>query len=243
MSFGSPILVAMRTMPIGARFERAPPRRSDERRQTRAQLLEAAGRVFAEKGFDRATGKEICARARANAAAINYYFGGMDGLYAAVLEAAHSRFFTLDMLAAAVQGLPDAKAKLEALLNLVVGALAGPVSRSWELRVLGRELVAPSSAFAVLRDEEFLPKLKILKAIVGELMRLPPEHPAVGRGCIAIMGPCIMLAVADPGLLKRAFPRSALGPGDAPGMAHHLARYALAGIAALAGEEKARAPR
>src|SRR5260370_36481377 len=58
---------------------------------TRGKLLEAAGHVFAEKGFDRATGKEICERAGTNTAAINYYFGGMEGLYAAVVWEAHDR--------------------------------------------------------------------------------------------------------------------------------------------------------
>src|SRR5437660_1736994 len=38
-------------------------------RGTREQLLEIAGQFFAEKGFDRATSKEICRRARANPAA------------------------------------------------------------------------------------------------------------------------------------------------------------------------------
>ena len=64
-------------------------RRGEDRQNTRAQLLEAAGHLFAQKGFDRATGKEICERAGTNSAAINYYFGGMDGLYAAVLEEAN----------------------------------------------------------------------------------------------------------------------------------------------------------
>ena len=46
-----------------------PHRRGEDRQSTRAQLLEAAGHVFAEQGFDRATGREICDRAGANTAA------------------------------------------------------------------------------------------------------------------------------------------------------------------------------
>src|SRR5262245_1825742 len=166
-------------------------------RGTRGQLLEAAGQVFAEKGFDRATGKEICERAGTNTAAVNYYFGGMDGLYAAVLHEAHSRFVTLDALSAAVAGKADARAKLEAILGLVIRTLTGPLGSSWALRVLGREIVAPSSALDVLREKEFLPKARILRAIVGELMGLPQEHPAVARGCISVMAPCFMLLLFD----------------------------------------------
>jgi AcrR family transcriptional regulator len=48
---------------------------------TREKLLEAAGQIFAEHGFQAATVREICSRAGANVAAINYYFGDKVELY------------------------------------------------------------------------------------------------------------------------------------------------------------------
>src|SRR5262245_47786235 len=146
-------------------------------RGTRGQLLEAAGQVFAEKGFDRATGKEICERAGTNTAAVNYHFGGMEGLYSAVVWEAHSRFVTFAAASAAIAGKADARAKLETIIGLIVRTLTGPVMSSWALRVLGREVVAPSRALDALREEEFLPKTRILKAIVAELTGLPEDHP------------------------------------------------------------------
>ena len=50
--------------------------------RAREQLLEAAGEVFAEKGYGRATSKEICERAGMNSASVNYYFAGVEPLYA-----------------------------------------------------------------------------------------------------------------------------------------------------------------
>src|ERR1700722_12755811 len=111
---------------------------------TRQRLLEVAGQVFAEKGFDRTTGKEICERAGINTAAVNYYYGGIEGLYAAVVEEAHSRFVTFADAAAAIAGKTDARSKLEAILQLIVRAIVGPTLSSWDLRVIGREVVAPS---------------------------------------------------------------------------------------------------
>src|SRR5215472_3413394 len=101
---------------IGLRAPSARRNRREDRPGTRSELLEAAGQVFAEKGFERATGREICARAGANPAAVNYYFGGMEGLYAAVLEVAHGRLLTLEKLSSAIEGKTDAKAKLEAII-------------------------------------------------------------------------------------------------------------------------------
>src|SRR5689334_6495275 len=55
---------------------------------TKTRLLEAAGEEFAEKGFEGATVRSICARASANLAAVNYHFGDKEQLYLqAVLEA------------------------------------------------------------------------------------------------------------------------------------------------------------
>lgn len=224
---------------LGRMAARSARNRPTDRPGTRDLLLEVAGQVFAEHGFDRATGKEICARAGTNTAAINYYFGSIEGLHAAVLEEAHSRLFTLDKVRAALAGKPDAKARLEALLGLVIDGLAGPASEAWAVRVMVREVAAPSPAFTALRQREFLPKLAILKGIVGELTGLPAEHPAVARGCLSIMGPCVMLAIADRALLGQAFPALALGADGVAALRDHMVRYALTGLATIAEAEKA----
>src|SRR5688572_13608978 len=63
--------------------------------ETRGRILEAAGAVFAERGFRDATVREIVARARVNLAAVNYHFRDKKRLYAEVLEremrAVHAR--------------------------------------------------------------------------------------------------------------------------------------------------------
>jgi AcrR family transcriptional regulator len=217
-----------------SRMRSSPPLREEDSSRTRRQLLEAAGQVFAEKGFERATGKEICERAGANTAAVNYYFGGIEGLYTAVVWEAHSRLVTFDALSAAVAEQANAQAKLQAVIGLFVHTLTSPVSTSWALRVIGREIVAPSPALAALREQELLPKVRILKGIVGELMGLPEDHPVVDRGCISIMAPCILLLIGDRYTLTRAFPNMGLTSEDATSVVHHMVQFALAGLAAVA---------
>ncbi|MGQ9671001.1 MAG: TetR family transcriptional regulator, partial [Desulfosoma sp.] len=48
---------------------------------TRARLLDAACDVFAEKGYRGARLADICRRAGANIAAVNYHFGDKASLY------------------------------------------------------------------------------------------------------------------------------------------------------------------
>ena len=54
----------------------------------RRRLLETAGQIFAEKGFDGATVREICRRAGVNIAAVNYYFRDKEQLYIEAVKSA-----------------------------------------------------------------------------------------------------------------------------------------------------------
>jgi AcrR family transcriptional regulator len=222
------------------RTKPAPRRRRESDQGTRARLLEAAGQVFAEKGFDRATGKEICERACTNTAAVNYHFGGIDGLYVAVIREARSRLITTEAVLAAVAGKADARAKLEAILELFARGITGPMISSWAPRVLAREMVAPSAAFAEF-EQDTLTRIGILRSIVSELTGLPEEHPAVARGCVGVIGGCFPLFLIDRRLLRRLFPSLGLAPQDAPGLARHLLQFALAGLAAIARDARGKA--
>jgi TetR/AcrR family transcriptional regulator, regulator of cefoperazone and chloramphenicol sensitivity len=215
-------------------------KRVEDRQDTQLQLLEAAGQEFAEKGFDRTTAKEICERAGTNTAAVNYYFGGIEGLHAAVLEEARNRLFSADAISAAVAGKNDPKAKLEAVLDVVAKALTGPLSSSWIVRVLGREMVAPSPSMLETKEKVILPRARLLRQFIAELMKLPEDHPAVARGCISVMAPICMLILADRRHLARALPALGLDPDDAPALARHMYRYALAGLEAVGREARKR---
>lgn len=48
---------------------------------TKSRIIEAAGQIFGQKGFEGATIREICQLAQANVAAVNYHFGDKQRLY------------------------------------------------------------------------------------------------------------------------------------------------------------------
>jgi Bacterial regulatory proteins, tetR family len=56
--------------------------------ETRERILKAAERLFADRGYEETSIRAIVAKARVNQAAINYHFGGKDGLYREVLRTA-----------------------------------------------------------------------------------------------------------------------------------------------------------
>jgi AcrR family transcriptional regulator len=58
---------------------------------TRSSIIKAAAHLFAEKGFEGASVRDIVTKARVNQAAIHYHFKGKDGLYLEVLKTAFER--------------------------------------------------------------------------------------------------------------------------------------------------------
>jgi hypothetical protein len=107
---------------------------------------------------------------------------------------------------------------------------------------MAREIVAPSPALDDVRKKEMLPKVRLLRGIVSELTGLPEDHPAVARGCVSVLAPCLMLLICDRGTLRRAFPGFGFAPEDAPSLLRHLVRFALAGLSAVAADAREDGP-
>ncbi|HMF68380.1 MAG TPA: CerR family C-terminal domain-containing protein [Phyllobacterium sp.] len=207
------------------------PGRREDGATTKAQILEAAGEVFAEKGFDRATGKEIAERAGSNSAAVNYYYGGIEGLYAQVLIEAHRRLLTYDKLVALAEGPGEPIEKLKILIGLIARTITGQESSSWALRVLSREILSPSSVFPVLVKQEILPKKLVVTGIIGEILGLPHDHPAVTRCALNIIAPFAMLLVGNKQIFTQVLPGLNSGEPEAQeAIVEHFQRFAIAGL-------------
>lgn len=217
-----------------------PDRRRADGSSTRELILEAAGQVFAQKGFAAATGKEIAERAGANSAAVNYYYGGIEALYGEVLVEAHHRIVQYEALEQIAKAKGEARTRLRRMLTLVARAVLTQAETSWPLRVLSREILSPSPALEILQDREILPKKGIIAQVVGEILGQPPTSPLVDRCCLNIVSPFLLLLIANRGMLTAAFP-GMLGPGaQVEEVVEHVVTYALGGLAAVGKSLKRR---
>ncbi len=235
MSCSQAILAGMRNKNALASPNRL--QRSDARLRTgpkAMRLLEVAGQVFADQGFERATGKEICERAGMNAAAINYYFGGMEGLYVEVLVEAKERLFSTDDLLTLIAGENAAEARLRKLMEVVVTHLSGDATSSWMYRVLGRELISPSPLAEIAGQWQIAKRLALMSSMVGEIMGAPPDHPAVRLGMLNVIGPIVLLFASNAETYRIVVPQLELRPEFATATADYLTAYAIAGLKATA---------
>lgn len=89
---------------------------------TRDILLGAASQVFAEKGFDGASVREITSRAGVNLGAITYHFGSKAGLFEAVLSSHQAPL--VEKMEAAAWGSGTTLERLEAVVRTHFAHLA-----------------------------------------------------------------------------------------------------------------------
>ena len=124
---------------------------------TRDRIMKAAERLFADKGYDGTSIRAIVAKARVNQAAINYHFGGKDGLYREVLRAAF-RGMTEDQLAHAedMKTLSREEA-LAAFIRRQLRPLMARDESSRHMRLFNWETVRPTPVLRALVAEEAAP--------------------------------------------------------------------------------------
>lgn len=117
--------------------EAAAGRKTHDSQATRAALLRAATRLFAEVGFDGTTVEQIAAAAGVNKAMINYHFGGKDGLYTAILRESFTR------LASEVARLRVAPGSAEQALRALIASVGGMLAAEPSLpAMMLREILA-----------------------------------------------------------------------------------------------------
>lgn len=163
---------------------------------TPERVIEAAGEVFAQKGFESATVREICSRGNANLAAINYYFGDKRRLYVEAVKRAHVNRATLFPLPTWAPGTPPPK-KLADFIFTLLQRMISPRGSKWEGELMIREIATPTEACQELVRDYIRPHFEALSAILAELM---PDAPAEKRHLVAfsVVGQCLHYRVTAP---------------------------------------------
>jgi TetR/AcrR family transcriptional regulator, regulator of cefoperazone and chloramphenicol sensitivity len=204
--------------------------------ETRTRLIQAAGEVFAEVGYDAATTRQICARAGTNVAAVNYHFGDKLGLYTEVLKSA---LLKPDM--APVEAALAAKKPEEALRLFLLGRVRkmGEGDRpAWYVKVMTHELAQPTPGLAVVVETLIRPNAKVLCEIVSRIIDRPPLHPQTRMCAHSIVGQVVHYVHARP-VISLLWPEWKMTPEALDEIAHHVTDFSLA---ALKGIRKQSAP-
>src|SRR5271166_258732 len=135
---------------------------------TKMRLLEAAGEEFAANGFDSARIRDICQRAGANVAAVNYHFGDKERLYVEAVLHAHKCGSGPEEDAQAASLPPEEQLRCF-IYHFLTRVLAVHEPDDWRQRLMLREMLHPTKASDVLLAEAIRPHFVKLQGILRKL--------------------------------------------------------------------------
>jgi AcrR family transcriptional regulator len=201
--------------------------------KTRSRLLEAAGVLFSEEGFERTTARKICDLARVNSAAVNYYFGGKERLYVEVLREAHRRLMNFSALQAVAEDVDAPEERLEAFFAGLLHSMLDPSPEGWTVRVVMREMASRTEALSELVELQVRPTANLFRTVIARLTGLQVDHEAVVRGALSTVGQFIFI-FQNRDAIELIFPEFDLRGEGIDRMARHIWRFSIAGLRAVA---------
>ncbi len=201
------------------------PRQRDERfDQRRREIAEAAARVFAERGFQGATNREIAAAAGISPGLIYWYFESKEDLFTAVFEQVAPFRLEQSLLDPAHDGRPLAEV-LERVGTAFLAAYARPENQRVARVVMSEVLRFPEPARRlgdILADHGVRPLARYLEREVAR-DRIRPVDPWLTAQ--AFFG-----ALMGYGVRKRILGHDDLQAVDDGAMAAAIARLFAAGL-------------
>lgn len=210
---------------------------SSGKAETRQRLLEAAGEVFAEVGFAKATVRDICHRAEANVAAVNYHFRDKEGLYVEVVRYAQQYAMNevpLDMTDVA-SATPQEQLRVF-IRTFLFGAI-GKGRLAWHGKMMAREMSEPTGMLDRIVAEVIRPRATILEGILRQMLGPAATQWRVEACARSVVSQCLFYHLCRP-VIDRLHPTQTYEPADVEQLAEHITLFSIAALAGMSASSK-----
>ncbi|MBG06915.1 MAG: hypothetical protein CMM59_22900 [Rhodospirillaceae bacterium] len=180
--------------------------------ESRARILESAGKLFAERGFNGVSTRELAKAAGVNVSAIAYYFRGKKGLYRAVFDQLieDTNPFFQPTAAYIRQSVEDANGDPKKLANLtkwlISTLLTGVLSNDrmrWQMGLMLREYHQPSDGFPILLEHRVNPMHDAVAGLVSAATGKAVDESQTLLLTCCLIGQCMAFGAARGLVLAR----------------------------------------
>ncbi len=205
---------------------------------TRDRIIHAAGPIFADKGFEASTVREICLAANVNVASINYHFGDKQKLYHETVLYAHScRHDSVEQ--------PDTPSteptiRLQNLIERILFSMVVNQDGPWQVRLLTNEIQQPTDTCRQLVRDHFRPFLIELIQTISDVAAKPVTGEVLSTLAMSVIGQCMIYRFAPETHAMTFSPDNDLDSAETPKpidltkLADIIVKFSVAGIQAVA---------
>jgi len=205
--------------------------------ETRQRLLEAAGKVFAEKGFWEATHAAICREAQVNTAAVNYHFRSKEELYVEAWKYAFEKTIRTYPPDGGMGTALPLHERLHGRILAFMRRIADP--ETYDLDILHKEIACPTGllkeAIQAMNDPIRQGLESLIKEMIGTMateQQIRFTHMNIAALCF---GPLLhMRHMKKSG--DASFTKNEMDDIDIEVFAEHTTRFILSGIYGICRE-------
>lgn len=210
---------------------------------TRSRLLEAAVGLFAAQGYDATSVREVCERAGANVAAVNYHFGSKRDLYDAAIDFARAEsngrnsWVSTDTGRDFWQGDPPEQRLRRFIAMMLEHALLSNGDASDLSRLMIHEMIDPTPSFERQVEVSIARVYGALLEICREVAGPAPDDETIMRYALMINAQCHYPALAAQSV-SRVFPGLRLDAEGREKLADQIAESVLESLGRAGGPDQ-----
>jgi len=164
---------------------------------TKERILKAAHELFAQFGLEGASVRDICAKAQANIAAINYYYGSKEALYAQVVRLVYQEVEKIGEMPTLSAAPEDPEGQLAKWIDWYVRRQLSPKTDDLAC-FLRREIARPSAMLQELVDQAVAPLNVELFALIEALLPPGTSKDLIRLHCSQATGTTIVKMLCGP---------------------------------------------
>lgn len=155
--------------------------------ETREKIKIAAGQLFAERGYQGVTVRDIVQEAGVHLSALNYHFQNKETLYREVLMVACQKTGISQKDQQQLEQLAPYVA-LSLLVSESLKVYQLETDENWQNRLISRECWEPSHVFDEVVATHFQPEINFISQLIGKNVNKTAEDPQVRFAAIALLG-------------------------------------------------------
>jgi AcrR family transcriptional regulator len=199
--------------------------------ETCRRLLTAASEEFARHGYASARVRQIVEAAKVNVAAVNYYFGGKEGLYRATLRHLAGRPAPAVKDRAELRGRKPEE-RLQRRVHAILSRFIGSDRPSPLGRILAHEAMDPTGNLDAFIGDTMRPEVERIHLLLREIAGPTIPERELAHAALGILGQCVLYLYARP-TIEGLAPGFCYGPETCRFLSAQITEFSLGGIERL----------